>query len=144
MSEGASEPGRSRASVLAEALFLGGFSLALLVWIIPAQTSEGGIGLSPAFLPEVCAAAIGILVLLDGAGRLLRGAPAAAYPEGWAALLRIGGISLLGGLVLAWAGVTAAALATCAAGLLVLGERRPLVIAATLLICGGAVWLVFG
>ncbi|WP_454654936.1 hypothetical protein [Bosea beijingensis] len=70
---------RSRASLLAETLLLCGGCLALMFWIIPAQTSEGGFGLSPAFLPTMLSAAILLLVLGDGALRLA--APKAPIPR---------------------------------------------------------------
>lgn len=135
---------RSRGSLLAEALLLSGIFLALVLWIIPAQTSEGGFGLSPAFLPTTLALVLLALVLGDGALRLLRGRNEAAYGAGFGALARIVVVSVLGAVVLRFAGVAAAAGVTSAVGLFALGERRPLPILALALACGGVFWLVFG
>lgn len=47
-----------------ELVFVGGASLAMIFWIIPAQTSSSGeLGLSPQLVPTVCSAAIGFLTL---------------------------------------------------------------------------------
>lgn len=135
---------RSRASFLGEMLLLGGALLALLVWIIPAQTSEGGFGLSPAFLPTALTVALLVLVLGDGALRLFAGREELAYPEGYGALWRILAVTVLGALVLRFGGVALAGAVTSAAGLLVLGERRPLPLVATTVLCGGILWFVFG
>ncbi|MDS1136145.1 hypothetical protein [Nitratireductor indicus] len=49
---------------LGELIVVGGASLAMIFWIIPAQTSSGGeLGLSPQLVPTVCSAAIGLLTL---------------------------------------------------------------------------------
>ncbi|CAM5764408.1 hypothetical protein [Bosea minatitlanensis] len=134
---------RSRASFLAEMLLLGAICLALLFWIIPAQTSEGGFGLSPAFLPDILAAAILLLVLADGVSRLRNHRVEGAYPTGVGALARVLAVAGFGALVLTYAGVAASAAATPAAGMLALGERRPLPILATAALLGGVFWLVF-
>jgi hypothetical protein len=135
---------RSQASFLAEMLVLGAAFLALIVWVIPAQTSEGGFGLSPAFLPTTLAIVLLVLVLGDGALRLLRPREEPAYPAGFGALARVLGVSVIGTLALRFGGVSFAAAVTSGAGMLALGERKPLPILATVLGCGGAVWLVFG
>ena len=50
---------------LGELIVVGGASLAMIFWIIPAQTTSGGeLGLSPQLVPTVCSAAIGLLTLL--------------------------------------------------------------------------------
>ena len=134
---------RSRASLLAEMLLLGGGCLALLFWIIPTQTSEGGFGLSPAFLPNILAAAILLLVLADGVLRLTARRPESAYPAGFGALARSLAVAGFGAIVLAYAGVAASAALTPAAGMLAMGERRPLPVLATSALLGGAFWLVF-
>jgi len=53
---------RSRVSLFAEAAVLTAACFLAFIWLIPVQTSEGGIGLSPAFLPKLCVAAIGGLI----------------------------------------------------------------------------------
>lgn len=128
---------RSRHSVLAEFLCLSGFALIAFVWIIPAQVSGGGLGLDPGFLPRLCAAGIGLLVIADGAQRLLRGQHGEAYPAGWSALARIASLAAFGGVVLQFAGITASALVTIPIGMLALGERRPLLISATTALVAG-------
>lgn len=133
---------RSRASLLAEMLLLCGGCLVLLFWIIPTQTSEGGFGLSPAVLPNILAAAILLLVLADGGLRLAAGRHGSAYPAGCGALARSLAVAGFGAIVLAYAGVAASAALTPAAGMLALGERRPLPVLATAALLGGAFWLV--
>lgn len=50
---------------IGELIVVGGASLAMIFWIIPAQTTSGGeLGLSPQLVPTVCSAAIGLLTLL--------------------------------------------------------------------------------
>lgn len=135
---------RSRRSLLAEMLLLSGFCVALLVWIIPNQTSEGGFGLSPAFLPTALTAALLALLVLDGGQRLLARRAEAVYPEGFGALGRILVVAVLGALTLRFGGIVLAGAVSSAAGMLILGERRALPILATALICGGTLWLAFG
>ncbi|MDV6227261.1 hypothetical protein R2G56_13265 [Nitratireductor aquimarinus] len=49
---------------LGELIVVGGASLVMIFWIIPAQTSSGGeLGLSPQLVPTVCSIAIGLLTL---------------------------------------------------------------------------------
>jgi hypothetical protein len=135
---------RSRYSLLTELLLLGGVCVALLIWVIPAQTSEGGFGLSPAFLPTMLTVALLALVLCDGALRLLAKRDEPAYPAGFDALARILGVAVIGALALRFGGVVLAGAVTSAAGLLALGELRPLPVLVTTLVSGGALWLVFG
>lgn len=132
---------RPRGSLLAETLCLAGLALLAFVWIIPSQVSGGGLGLDPGFLPRVCAAAVGVLVLADGTQRLLRGAHVEVYPEGWGALMRISSLAILGAIVLQFAGIAAAALVTIPVGMLGLGERRPLLIASTTALVAGLLFL---
>ncbi|WP_210207626.1 tripartite tricarboxylate transporter TctB family protein, partial [Rhodoplanes elegans] len=130
-------------SVVAEAVLIGGAALAAVVWIIPAQTSDGGIGLSPAVFPTVCAIALGVFAVADALLRLARGAPGERYPDGWGAFFRIGAVAVLGVCLLPVVGIAGCALVMVPAGMLVLGERRPLHIAVAALACAGLVWLVF-
>ncbi|RAI44554.1 hypothetical protein [Rhodoplanes roseus] len=134
---------RRRASVIAEALLLGGAALAAVVWIIPAQTTDGGIGLAPAVFPTVCAVALGVFAVADVLLRLLRGVPEPRYPDGWMAFALIGGVAILGAVVLPYAGIAGCALVTVPAGMLAVGERRPLWLAGAAVLSAGVVWLVF-
>jgi len=134
---------RSFASVLTETLILAAGFIALLIWIIPAQTSDGGFGLSPAFLPNVCAGAILALVLTDGVLRLLSRRSDAAYPENYRAALLVLAVSVVGALALMWGGVALSASVCTALGMLAMGERRPLPVILTTALCGGVFWLIF-
>jgi hypothetical protein len=135
---------RSRLSLIAETLLLAGFCVALLVWIIPAQTSEGGFGLSPAFLPTALTAALLALLVLDGGRRLVSRRAEPAYPTGIGALGRIIGLAVLGALILRFGGIVPAGAVTSAAGMVILGERRALPVLGTAIICGATLWLAFG
>lgn len=128
---------RSRGSVLAELVVLVALALLAFFWIIPAQVSGGGMGLDPGVLPRVCVAAVGALVLLDGGKRLLTAERVEAYGESWAALLIITALAVLGALVMQFAGAAVCGLVTIPIGMLLLGERRPLlIVASTLLVAG--------
>jgi hypothetical protein len=135
---------RSRGSLLAETALLAGFCIALLVWIIPTQTSEGGFGLSPAFLPTTLSMVMLGLIAADGALRCFAKRPEPAYPAGFGALARILALAILGALTLRFGGVALAGAVTSGSGLLLLGERRVTPILATTLVCGGTLWLTFG
>jgi len=99
---------RSIGSLLIEAVVLIGASILALVWFIPAQTSEGGFGLSPAFLPKLCVAAIGLLSAADACLRFVRRAPQPRYAEGWGAFLRVAVAACLGTLALYFGGTVLA------------------------------------
>ncbi|WP_238121074.1 MULTISPECIES: hypothetical protein [unclassified Xanthobacter] len=135
---------RSRGSLLLEAALLGALTLLVVFVVIPAETSAGGIGLSPAFLPTVCAAAAGFFAVVDALLRVLRAEPSARYPEGWTAFFRIGAVAVAGVVILAYAGPGACALVTVPAGMAMLGERRPLPLLAAGLVCGGIFRLLVG
>ena len=134
---------RSRMSLLAEAVVLSGACILALVWLIPAQTSEGGIGLSPAFLPKLCVAAMALLVAADGILRFVRATPQPRYSEGWGAFFRIGAAACVGTVALYLGGTILAVAVCCVATALALGERRLAYIVLPALVCAAAVWLVF-
>ena len=134
---------RSRVSLLIEAAVLIGACVLALVWFIPAQTSEGGFGLSPAFLPKLCVAAIGLLIAADAVLRLVRRKSEPAYAEGWGAFMRLASAACLGTLALRFGGMVAAVAVCCVATALALGERRPVYVLAPALVCAGVFWLVF-
>lgn len=135
---------RSRPSLLAEAVVLTLAAVLTVVWVIPAQTTDGGFGLSPAFLPTACAIAIGGLVAADGLLRLVRREAVTAYSAPWTACMRIGGAASLGVIGQALGGVGIAAAVTVACGMLALDERRPVPILLASAISGGLFWLIFG
>ncbi len=125
------------------------FGLAMLVLVIPAETSEGGdASISPALLPQICAtgiAGLALLLTLRAAGRLRRGqaagqsVPASEWRSALAVLLAVAGAIAIFVLV-----SPAVAAGLLVAGLMLyMGERRLWLLAgvpATLLI--GA-WLLF-
>ena len=130
MSGGPSSEARSRVGLAAETAILVLLVGLALGWVIPAQTRGGGLGLSPGILPTVCAAGIGILILLDG---LLRIAPSRRPPRyrgPWRALLVVGGLAAVGGFLLDLAGAAATAAVILPLGFVALGERRWPLIAA--------------
>jgi hypothetical protein len=134
---------RSRASLAIEALVLVGLCVLALAWFIPAQTSAGGFGLSPGFLPNLCVAAIGVLVGADGVLRFVRRTAEPSYAEGWGAFIRLAAAALLGTLALRFGGMIAAVAVCCVATALALGERRPVYVLAPALVCAAVIWLVF-
>lgn len=134
---------RTRASLLIEAVVLTGACLLALVWLIPAQTSEGGFGLSPAFLPKLCVAAIALVIAADGVLRLVRQAPQPRYAEAWGAFVRLGAAVCLGTLALYAGGIVPAVAVCCMATALAIGERRLPYLLLPALLCAAAFWLVF-
>ncbi|MCR4264770.1 hypothetical protein [Nitratireductor sp. ZSWI3] len=117
---------------LGELIVVGGASLAMIFWIIPAQTSAGGeLGLSPQLVPTVCSAAIGLLTLFRFIATLISTPtrePGDDAPIHYALSMiaaTVAGIAAIA--YLGWA-VGGAVLALLV--LLVLGERRALMLAA--------------
>jgi hypothetical protein len=104
------------------------------IWLIQAQTTKGPVlGLPPAFLPTVCAVAIIAVALLALAVRLWRPEPLPSEPAlpAWPAAILLA-VVIAGGLVLQLTGPFAAGLVVVALGLVLLGERRPLALVATM------------
>jgi hypothetical protein len=134
---------RSRISLLVEAVVLAGACFLAFIWLVPAQTSEGGIGLSPAFLPKLCVAAIGLLIAADGVLRLVRRAPQPRYAEGWGAFFRLGVAACLGTLALHFGGIVGAVAVCCIATALALGERQLTYLVLPALFCTTLFWFVF-
>lgn len=123
-------PGLGRA--LGELIVVGGASLAMIFWIIPAQTSPGGeLGLSPQLLPTVCSAAIGLLTLFRFIATLV--STPAPEPGGDAPIhyaLSVIVATVAGIVAVAWLGWTIGGAILALLVLLVLAERRPLMLAA--------------
>ncbi len=134
---------RSRVSLAIEAVVLIGTCVLALAWFIPTQTSAGGFGLSPAFLPNLCVAAIAVLIAADAVLRFVRGTAEPSYAEGWGAFMRLAAAACLGTLALRFGGMVAAVAVCCVATALALGERRPVYVLAPALVCAAAFWLVF-
>jgi hypothetical protein len=86
---------------------------------------------------------MGALVILDCLTRLVGASPTPRYPNRWAGLLRTGSVAALGAAVLQLAGVAVCALIAIPAGMLVLGERRWIMIIGTTAVVTGCLTLVF-
>ncbi len=104
------------------------------IWLIPKQTTQGPVlGLPPAFLPTVCAAAVVTLGLLGLVLRLWK--PEPIRPERtaavWPAAL-IGGVVIAGMLALQFAGPFVSGLVMVVLGLAALGERQIRVLLGTI------------
>ena len=106
------------------------FGLALLAYIIPTQTSEGGDAtISPALLPQICAVGItglAVLLTLKAAGRLRRGLPAGtAVPrsEWWSALAVLIAVSAAA-IIFKWVSPGLSAALLVVGLMLYMGERR--------------------
>jgi hypothetical protein len=120
---------------LREAAVVAGLAAAI-IWLIPSQTTSGAVlGLPPAFLPTVCAAAI---IVLAGVGLSVRlWKPEPIRPERvapwWPAALVLG-VAIVGVLALQYLGSFASGLVTVALGLAALREHRIRVVSITLAI----------
>jgi len=134
---------RSRVSLLVEAAVLTAACFLAFIWLIPVQTSEGGIGLSPAFLPKLCVAAIGGLIAADGVLRFVRRVPQPRYIGGWEALFRLGVAACLGAIALHFGGIVGGVAVCCIATALALGEKRLTYLALPALFCTTLFWLIF-
>jgi hypothetical protein len=130
---GAPRATERRSAAILEAAIVVALGLAA-IWLIRVQTTHGPVlGLPPAFLPTVCAVAIIAVTLIGLAVRLWR--PERLLPEqalpAWPAAMLLG-VAIGGGLVLQLAGSFAGGLTIVAVGMVLLGERRPVVLIGTL------------
>jgi hypothetical protein len=135
---------RSRGAALREAAVVGGLGLGA-IWLISAQTKSGAVlGLSPAFLPTVCAVAIVALTAIGLGIRLWR--PEPLRPERvahwWPAALVLG-VAIAGVLALQLAGPLASGLTTVTLGLAAMRERRVAVLSTTLAVTALVLILIF-
>ena len=125
------------------------FGLAMLAVVIPTQTSEGGDAtISPALLPQICAAGItglAALLTLQAAGRLRRGAAAGVRvpaAEWWA----MGAVVLAVGAALALfvrVSPAAAAVLLVVGPMLYMGERRLWLLAGIPAALVAGAWFLF-
>ena len=106
------------------------FGLALLAYIIPTQTSEGGDAtISPALLPQICAVGItglAVLLTLKAAGRLRRRLPAGTavpHSEWWSALAVLIAVSAAAS-IFKWVSPGLSAVLLVVGLMLYMGERR--------------------
>jgi hypothetical protein len=135
---------RSRGAALREEAVVGGLGLGA-IWLISAQTKSGAVlGLSPAFLPTVCAVAIVALTAIGLGIRLWR--PEPLRPERvahwWPAALVLG-VAIAGVLALQLAGPLASGLTTVTLGLAAMRERRVAVLSTTLAVTALVLILIF-
>lgn len=139
-SDAASKPAQSRLINRAAALGLMAFAALLIFWIIPNQVDTASYGwMKPRTLPYICGVMIGSLSLL-----LL------IFPQGQTSLnppetIRAFCVLAALGLALwamAWVGFLWVAPVLALGLILALGERRPLWIAATVLVIPGLIWFV--
>jgi len=140
------EPGvaERRSVAISEAAVVVALGLAA-IWLIRKQTTQGPVlGLPPAFLPTVCAAAIIMLALFGLALRLWK--PEPTRPERvavvWPAAL-IGGVVIAGMLALQFAGPFISGLVMVVLGLAALGERRVRIQLGTIAFTGLVLGMVF-
>lgn len=133
---------RSLISLIAESLFLIAIMAVAVIWIIPSQTRGIALGLSPGFLPSLCAATIGVLLVADGLLRIGRTLRPKSYQAGWLALCIAGGLAALSTVLLDLLGVAVCTALTLPLGMLALGERRWVLIVATTLSMTGCVVLL--
>jgi hypothetical protein len=134
----------SRRAALRETAIVAGLGIAV-IWLIPSQTTSGPVlGLAPAFLPTVCAAAVVALTLLGLGLRLWK--PEPLRPERvapwWPAALVLG-VAMAGVLALQAMGPVACGLVVVALGLAAMRERRVRVLLITLAATALALGVVY-
>ena len=125
------------------------FGLAMLVIVIPTQTSEGGDAtISPALLPQICAIGItglAIMLTLQATGRLRRGVaagiriPAAEWWSALAVLLAVGAAIAL----FVWVSPAVSAAVLVVGLMLYMGERRIWLLAGIPAVLLVGAWLLF-
>lgn len=122
-----------RKANLISGIFLLGFSLLLLFWLIPWQVEEAfGGEVSPRLLPQICAVGIGLLSIILITTNLK--APSAdadpgPFPISWPefrALLVIGILLALGIFLFVKAGPIIASVVLVVGVMYAMGERNPL------------------
>ncbi len=118
--------------VLGELAVVGGASLLALFWIIPTQTTADPFAaLQPGLVPNVCATAILVLILIQTWNGLRKGRAAeeeaagdAAQAHSWRSALGAMAITIAGVLAFHLAGLLATSLVVIPGLMLWLGERR--------------------
>lgn len=124
---------RPRLANLVEFIVVGGFSLAMIFWVIPAQTMATGseLSLSPQMIPVTCSAAIGLIAL----GRFLLSLRKksdhlveASEPLPIFYALGLFAITLAGVITAEHFGWVAGGVLQTILAVLFLGERRPAVL----------------
>lgn len=120
--------------IVVETVTLCGLGLVAACWLIPAQTTPGGIGLDPSVLPTVCVLAAMALVALDAALRLAGlSAPGEKQPPA-APALRVIAVCLVGGVLLPYANPAVCTAVLLPILMLLLGDRSVMRIAVTTIV----------
>jgi hypothetical protein len=120
--------------ILAEAGLLCGLGLIAIFWLIPAETTSGGIGLASSALPTACIAAAMVLVGLDAVGRLLGWvSPGEALPPAGPALRAIA-LCVIGAVLLQVVNPAICTALLIPSLMMLLGERSVVRIAATTIV----------
>lgn len=124
------------------------FALVMLFAVIPWQIPQGPPGImSPRLVPTLSMSVIvllsGLLIVVNARGRADETSDAVISSSEYRALGKIAALFLAGLLIFYAVGPLAASIVLIAGGLLVLGERRPLVLAGLPLALIGAVYLLF-
>ena len=128
---------------LGELAVVGGAALVALFWIIPAYTTaDPFVALQPSLVPNVCATAIFVLVLVQAWNEMRSGRSqqpesggAAVNEHSWRSALGAMAITVAGVLAFHLAGLLATSLIVVPGLMLWLGERRYLRIAIVTLCC---------
>jgi hypothetical protein len=133
VSEEQRAPAGSRSAALREFTVVAGLGIGAIA-LIPSQTTSGPVlGLPPAFLPTICAAAVVGLTVVGLGFRLWK--PEPLRPERlapwWPGLLVVG-VAIAGVLTLQVLGPFASGLVVVALGLAAMRERRIRVVGITL------------
>ena len=140
-----------RRANIVSGLILAVFGLVTLVWIIPWQIEQGPPDImSPRLLPQMMMGLItglSVLLVLENWRAARRGdTPATAAPVTRAeflALLKFAGIFAVALALYHWVAPLAAGAALVLCTLLVLGERRPLILVAMPVAFLFAIWVLF-
>ena len=123
------------------------FSLIMLVFVIPGQISDGPSGMmSPKLVPQMMMIGIlglSVLLVLNNLRNIDNDAPAPISRDELTALLRISGIFAVAIALYEFFGPLAGAASLVILGLLVLGERRPLLIGLLTVVLLTGLWALF-
>jgi hypothetical protein len=138
---------RRQGATLAAALetaTLCGLGLLAIFWIIPWQTSGNALGLDPAFMPTVYAGAFVVLVLTNGVLYLSGRITASPLTNGAVGpVIVVMAICCAGITAFEFVGAAACGLLVVPGIMIVLGERRWVLIAATTMVTAAGLALVF-
>lgn len=146
MSSPSQQPRRQGATLVAalEAAVLCGLGLLSVFWIIPTQTSGNALGLDPAFMPTVYAAAFVAIVLTNGVLHLTGRITASPLTAGAIGpVIAVMAICCAGIAAFEYLGAVACGVVVVPCMMIMLGERRRVLIAATTVVTAAGLALVF-